>query len=268
MEEKMAKPFGKTAPTAESDLGSATDDYAARFAGNVGRWMLDVQKTAILPWIEAVPTDRILDVGGAHGQMAVPLARAGRDVTVTGSVPECETWLRSRAGDLPIPFVPTSSLGLPFKDRSFDMALALRMMTHSEDWQGLIAELCRVADRAVIVDYPTLNSVNIFAKLLFGLKKKVERNTRTYRVFYDREIRQAFKRQGFAIKAVHRQFFWPMALHRLFGNAHVSKALNRIATLLGLKRLWGSPVILLAERSHTLRPTLSSCFKITSPLAP
>jgi 2-polyprenyl-3-methyl-5-hydroxy-6-metoxy-1,4-benzoquinol methylase len=250
MEEKTTGPFGQTEPepVAEADLGSATDDYAARFAGQVGRWMLDVQKNAILPWIEVVPAGRILDVGGAHGQMAVPLAGAGRDVTVTGSVPECESWLRSRAGDLPIAFVLTSSLSLPFQERAFDIVLSLRMMTHSEDWQGLIAELCRVADRAVIVDYPTLNSVNIFSKLLFGLKKKVEKNTRTYRVFYDREVRQAFKRQGFAIQAVQRQFFWPMALHRLFGNAQVSKALNRIATLLGLKRLWGSPVILLAVR--------------------
>ncbi len=238
------------APEEESDLVTATDDYAARFAGQVGRWMLDVQQTAILPWIETVPAGRILDVGGAHGQMAVPLARAGRDVTVSGSVPECESWLRSRAGDLPVNFVLTSSLRLPFEDRSLDVALSLRMMTHSEDWQGLIAELCRVADQAVIVDYPTLKSVNVFSSLLFGLKKKVERNTRTYRVFRDREVCQAFKRQGFAIKAFQRQFFWPMALHRLFGNAHVSKALNRIATLLGLKRLWGSPVILLAVRDE------------------
>ena len=48
---------------------------------------------------------------------------------------------------------------LPFPDRSFDAAISFRLLTHCEAWPVLIRELCRVARRTVIVDYPTSQSV-------------------------------------------------------------------------------------------------------------
>jgi 2-polyprenyl-3-methyl-5-hydroxy-6-metoxy-1,4-benzoquinol methylase len=253
MKEETDLSWNDTRSGAESDLATATDDYAARFAGEAGRWMLDVQTAAITPWFEAWPPGRILDVGGAHGQMAVSLARAGRDVTVTGSVPDCETWLRQRAGDTPIGFTRASSLSLPFADRAFDQVLSLRMLTHSADWQSLIRELCRVSARFVIVDYPTVNSLNrMSGRLLFVLKRKIEKNTRPYRLFRDAEVEREFRRHGFSVRERKREFFWPMALHRLFNRSWVSKTLNFFSTALGLKRCWGSPVILMAERDVSI----------------
>ena len=42
-----------------------------------------------------------------------------------------------------------------FRDRSFDVAVSLRVLMHTPRWRSCVAELCRVADRLVIVDYPS-----------------------------------------------------------------------------------------------------------------
>ena len=39
-------------------------------------------------------------------------------------------------------------------DRSFDLAVSLRVLMHTPDWRQCVAELCRVARRRVIVDFP------------------------------------------------------------------------------------------------------------------
>ena len=61
---------------------------------------------------------------------------------------------------------------LPYPDRSFDAVVCLRLLPHSVDWTGLIGELCRVASRSVIVDYPSLRSVNIVACEIFQGQKE------------------------------------------------------------------------------------------------
>ena len=100
----------------------------------------------------------------------------------------------------------------------------------------------------MIVDYPTRRSVNVVADALFGMKKGVEGDTRPFAVFTDREIEDAFAAHGFVPTARRPQFFFPMALHRALGLASLSRGLEGIAALLGLRRLLGSPVILRLER--------------------
>lgn len=239
----------------EADADTATADYATRFAGEVGRWMLDVQYRAVKRALAALPSGPVLDVGGAHAQVAVPLARTGRPVTVTGSSPDCETWLRDRAGETPVAFVAAASLKLPFADRAFPVCLSLRLLTHSPDWRALIAELCRVAERAVILDYPSRHSLNRLAGRLFDWKLKVEKNTRPFHLFADGVVDQVFAGQGFRVTRRYRQFFWPMALHRMVRKRTVAQALEAPAAALGLTAHWGSPVVLLAERINPSSPS-------------
>jgi SAM-dependent methyltransferase len=139
-------------------------------------------------------------------------------------------------------------LSLPFPDRSFDVALSYRLLPHVARWPELIRELCRVAGRAVLVDYPTRRSVNALAEPLFGLKKGVEGNPRPFTVFRDAEIEAAFATHGFHPAERRPQFFWPMALHRALGVAPLSRFLEGMAAVLGLRRLLGSPVILRCVR--------------------
>jgi hypothetical protein len=114
-------------------------------------------------------------------------------------------------------------------------------------WQALIAELCRVARQAVVVDYPTRRSANLLGTSLFGLKKGVEGNTRPFAVFRDTEIEAAFRSHGFRVTERRPQFFFPMALHRALGSASFARGLEAAAGVLGLRRALGSPVILRLE---------------------
>ena len=81
-----SSPFPETA-----DIETSNDDYATRFRGATGAWMLKVQERGVLKLLGArvAPGATVLDVGGGHGQLAHPLADAGYKVSVIGSAPSC-----------------------------------------------------------------------------------------------------------------------------------------------------------------------------------
>ena len=232
----------------DADVLTSSEGYARRFAGPVGRFFLDVQARATLDLLASWPRASVLDVGGGHGQVTGPLVDAGYDVTVYASSPACadrvRPWTdsgraRFRSGDL---------LKTPFADRSFDVVLSYRLLPHVVRWPELIAELSRLARRAVLVDYPTSRSANAVAEALFGLKKRVEGDTRPFTVFRDEAVIGAFAAAGFRPTGRRPQFFVPMALHRALGSAATARGLERFASAIGLTRRFGSPVLARLER--------------------
>jgi hypothetical protein len=142
-----------------------------------------------------------------------------------------------------VQFVTGDILALPFPDGAFDFVLSVRLLPHCGRWPALVAELCRVARRAVIVDYPTLESLNRVAPALFGAKKRLEGNTRTFTLFTHREIAEAFAAAGYAPAGRIGEFFLPMVLHRTLRCRPCSAALEAACRGLGLTKRWGSPVI-------------------------
>lgn len=237
-----------TRPREHADVETSSDDYAGRFAGPVGAFLLDVQARLTLAALASYPRAGVLDVGGGHAQTLAPLAEAGFPVTVFGSDPACAQRLRPWLETGRARFASGDLLALPFQPASFDVVLSYRLLPHVARWPELIGELCRVARRAVVVDYPTRRSANAVAELLFGLKKGVEGNTRPFRVFRDRDVAAVFAVHGFSVAGRAPEFFWPMALHRALGRPRLSRLLERLASLLGLTRALGSPVILRATR--------------------
>src|SRR3954447_15535567 len=148
----------------DADIGTSSEDYARRFTGAVGRWFIETQTRITLGFLGALPVGAsILDVGGGHGQITPPLLEAGYEVTVAGSDPSCATRLQPWISAGRCKFEVADLRTLPYPDRSFDAVVCLRLLPHSVDWRNLIAELCRVASRSVIVDYPSLRSANIVA---------------------------------------------------------------------------------------------------------
>ncbi len=234
------------------DIETSGADYATRFSGDVGRYFLDVQERSVIDLLKRVPGRTVLDVGGAHGQIAVPLRREGYEVTVLGSSTACRQNLAKRLGrEAVIRFVAGDLLNLPFRDRSFDFVVSFRLLPHVERWKPLIEELARVARFAVIVDFPTVWSVNLFSPLLFRLKKRIERNTRSYTLFTTASVRKAFHRSGYGNFATKGQFLFPMALHRWTGLNRVLVAAERVSRGSGATDRIGSPVVLLAVRNGT-----------------
>jgi hypothetical protein len=168
-------------------------------------------------------------------------------VTVLGSDPGCESRVREWTKKGKVDFTAGDLLSAPFPDRSFDVALSYRLLPHVRRWPELVAELVRVARAAVVVDYPTSRSVNAFSGWTFGLKKGVEGDTRPFRVFRDEEIEEAFAERDFAPTGRRPQFLFPMALHRATGSAAFARVVEGAGGILGLRRAFGSPVILRTE---------------------
>ena len=235
-------------PREDADVETSSNAYALRFRGAVGAWFLDVQARTTLELLAPFPGARVLDVGGGHGQLAGPLADAGHQVTVYGSDERCRERVDALVAAGRARFASGDLLHAPFADRAFDAVLSFRLLPHVVAWPALVAELCRLAARAVVVDYPTRRSVNAFAGALFDAKKGVERDTRPFAVFSDREIADAFAANGFRVTARRPQFLLPMALHRAHGRGGLGRALEAVPRALRLTRALGSPVVLRAER--------------------
>lgn len=224
------------------DVHTASDEYANRFAGPMGAWLLSFQERAVLRLLQGLSAPSILDVGGGHGQIALPLLNHGYSVTVLGSsiaalqqlAAHSEPQLTKHVGNL---------LALPYAPKSFDVVVCFRLLAHCEQWSELITELCRVARKMVIVDYPTCESVNVFSSTLFSLKKNVEKNTRPFILFRNRQIATAFAAQQFQLAGKTKQFFWPMVLHRMIKAPAVSQLLESVPHALGLTAVLGSPVV-------------------------
>jgi 2-polyprenyl-3-methyl-5-hydroxy-6-metoxy-1,4-benzoquinol methylase len=210
--------------------------------------MLARQRRITLELLAPIARGRVLDVGGGHGQLAWPLHEAGWDVTVLGSAPRCRERLLPQIEAGQVHFVCGDLLHAPWRDGAFDVVVAYRMLAHVRDWRALITELARLARRAVLVDYPPLCSVNLAARLMFALKRRVEGDTREFAIFRDRQVRQAFQEAGLRVTARQGQFVWPMALHRALGAPSLSRLLERSTERIGLTARFGAPAILKAER--------------------
>jgi len=227
-----------------ADIETSTDEYANRFAGACGEWMLEVQEKRTIAQLAKHPEIRtVLDVGGGHGQLAHPLVRNGYSVTVLGSDASCAHRIQSLINAESCRFEVGNVIALPYSDKSFDAVVSFRLVTHCERWPQLIAELCRVANHTVTVDYPTSTSLNAIAPLFFKAKKSFEKNTRTWTLFTHRQIRDEMRKHGFTCERRAGQFFFPMVVHRMLKARGVSASLEAITRAFGLNYALGSPVI-------------------------
>jgi hypothetical protein len=189
-------------------------------------------------------------VGGGHAQLAPALVERGFRVTVAGSEEVCRERLDRVLPPGSFDFRACDLLALPFPDRSFDVVVALRLLAHVERWRDLVAELCRVASRAVILDFSDSRSFNKFYGPLFPWKKAVEGNTRTFQIFKPGAVAAEAARHGFGSPAERREFFLPMVVHRALRSGRFSRVSERVSSALGLTRWLGSPIVLRIEREE------------------
>lgn len=232
-----------------ADIETSSDDYASRFAGSVGAWFLKVQAEATLQMLADNPGCTVLDVGGGHGQLTLPLLNNSFKVTVLGSSEVCIERIRHYVDSKCCFFQVGNILDLPFPDRSFDVVLSYRLLPHVTRWREYLAELARVARHVVMLDYPEERSINSLTPYLFSFKKNLEGNTRTYTIFRQDEILEAFEELGYQCADRYAEFFLPMVLHRKLKVPKISSGLERMSRLVGLTGWFGSPVILKLVRS-------------------
>ena len=234
------------------DIETASDDYAGRFAGPSGRYFLDAQEAAVRAALGNLELATVLDVGGGHGQLVPIFLDRDCELTVLGSDESTHRRIRAAFPAARIRHATGDVVHLPYPDRSFDLVISVRLISHIEAWQTLLAEFCRVARRSVIIDYPSWLSLNALTPLLFKLKRTLEGNTRTYASFHGAHLATAFRRNGFEVVAVRKQFFLPMFAHRALNGARWLQACERGFRAAGLTSLLGSPVILRADRAPAI----------------
>ncbi len=225
------------------DIESSSIEYEKRFSGPIGEWFISVQAKALLQIIGKRKNISILDVGGGHAQTAIPLINNGHHVNVLGSNEQCSRKLESYIQSGKCLFKVGKLLELPFADKSFDVVLSFRQVSHMTDWPRFLSELSRVSKELVIIDYPPRLSFNALTPLLFKTKKILEGDTRNYLVFNDNEILQQFKNSGFTLYKRIPQFFLPMVIHRALKKPSVSNAFEKASEISLLKRFLGSPVV-------------------------
>jgi len=62
------------------------------------------------------------------------------------------------------------------------------------------------------------------------------------------DVRRAVEDAGFRVERVHRQFVLPIALHKALGSRAFTVAMERALAAVGLLRLLGSPITVVAVR--------------------
>ncbi len=228
------------------DVETASEQYARRFAGAAGKYLLAEQEAAVRAALAGWRGGSVLDVGGGHAQLTPLLRSLTKDVTVFGSDQRSLERVRRDFADCTT--VAGDLLALPFGNAAFDVVVAVRLLPHVRDWPRLLAELCRVAGSAIIVDYPRIPGFNGLTPLLFPLKKRLEGDTRHYRNFRDAEVDAVLSSCGFEARQRHAQFLLPMVVHRRAKGLHALRSVERLAKTLRITAAFGSPVVVRADR--------------------
>ena len=240
---------GISALSSAPDIVSSSDEYARRFRGAVGTWQLRIQNTALLKLLGGGDNVPVLDVGGGHGQYTADLIAHGCRLTVLGSTPETSRRIQALVSAGKCRFATGQFMHLPFPDGAFDIVISTRQLAHVDDPPGFLGELCRVARKAVVIDFPPRRSFNIFNWLLFPLKLWLENgSTRPYTVFPEAEIERILLDHGFRVSGRVPLFCTPMVLHRTVRWVGLIRLVEWMCRRLGLTRYMGSPVLLRADR--------------------
>ena len=237
--------------SAYADPAMARTFESKRFSGPIGELIAKSQARVLANMVGRIKDREMLDVGTGTGRAALILALGGAKVTAVDASDEMLAIARQRAAEqmmTAIKFQRGDAHALDFADRSFDAVVCFRVLMHTPQWQRCVSELCRVAERLVIIDYPSATSVALFESLARRAMHAAGIKTEPYRVFTHRAIAEAFDRNGFRIRSVHRQFVLPIAFHKAIRSRRFTLWSENVLDHAGLLKPFGSPVTLVAER--------------------
>ena len=247
---KRGRPEDHYSYSAYADAEMARTFEESRFGGPIGELVAGTQARVLSNMVGRIQERRVLDVGTGTGRAALILARGGALVTAVDASEEMLVVARRRAASegVKVKFMRSDAHALEFRDAEFDVVVCLRVLMHTPDWRRCLGELCRVAERLVIFDYPSATSVALLHSASRRALHAMGGRTEAYRVFTDRTIRQALDESGFRVRSVHRQFVMPIQLHRIIGSRRFTIFSEKVLDRVGLRKPFGSPVTVVAER--------------------
>lgn len=143
---------------------------------------------------ELIAGGTILDLGGGEGLFESLFFEKNRQATIL------EVSAKYRAGT--IPYVVYGGKALPFKNKSFDIGVALQTLEHipSESRQVLVTELARVIREQIILSFPVrrLHFERLFIAL-FSLYDVA--GLSNMKRFYEEHLRYGLPKQDFIFTA-------------------------------------------------------------------
>jgi ubiquinone/menaquinone biosynthesis C-methylase UbiE len=224
-----------------------------RFSGPIGTLLAEAQEAVLANFLADLDGNTVLDVGTGTGRAALALARRGLRVTGVDASAQMLDIARARAQSeqARVTFRQGDAHALEFADRSFDAAVSLRVLMHTPDWRQCLGELCRVARDRVVFDYPSCASLAACQAAARRLAAACGRRTEAYRVFWSRTVRTELARHGFQVAEAHRQFVLPIAFHKAVNSRGFTMLVEGALARIGLLRLFGSPVTVVAVRRGT-----------------
>src|SRR5258705_3281452 len=127
---------------ADPETARTFDDR--RFGGPIGELIAGEQARVLANFVGRIAGRTILDVGTGTGRAALLFARGGAKVTALDASEEMLAVARKRAADqsAAVRFVAGDAQALDFPDRSFDVAISLRVLMHAPRWRACVSELC------------------------------------------------------------------------------------------------------------------------------
>lgn len=223
---------------------------ALRFSGVIGRYLLEQQERLLLETLAPVAGRTIVDVGTGTGRAAIGLSAAGAIVTGLDASAQMLDVAKARAGaaGLSVTFAVADAHALPLRDREVDAAVCLRVLMHAIDWRQCVGELCRVSRSRVVVDFPAACSFAAIESGVRQVRQSLGRPVEAYRVIAERDVAAVFASHGYRVSTIRRQFVLPINLHKMANRLPLTLGVERGLAAIGVLRLLGSPVTMVAER--------------------
>ena len=221
-----------------------------RFGGPIGVMFREHQEQLLEVSFPDVAHLRILDLGAGTGRTSIPLSRRGaRVVSADASFPMLRVAMNNaRRSGAAVAGVRADAHRLPFRDSSFDVVICFRMIMHVVDWRVAVAEICRLAATAVMIDFPPKCGFAGFAPWVHPLLRLIRKDHQSYRVFKEQEISDELTRNGFDVQTVDRHVVLPFGLHRAIGSPAFTRTIESLFRSTGLTGRFGAPVTVTALR--------------------
>ncbi len=223
-----------------------------RFGGPIGVMFREHQEGLLTVTFPDVTNLRILDLGAGTGRTSIPLSlRGARVVSADASFPMLRVAMgNARRSGTTLSGVRADAHRLPFRDGSFDAVICFRMIMHVVDWRMALAEICRLAVRAVMIDFPPRCGFAGFAPWVHPLFRLIRKDHQSYRVFGEKEISDELAKNGFEVDSVDRHVVLPFGLHRAIGSPGFTRRIESLFRSTGLTGRFGAPVTVTALRRN------------------
>jgi 2-polyprenyl-3-methyl-5-hydroxy-6-metoxy-1,4-benzoquinol methylase len=165
---------GNTMTDMATNMQALKDRLKATWmAGDYGHFAKYLEPGALefLERLNVAPNNRMLDVGCGAGQIAIPAARSGVDVTgvdIASNLLE-QARARAKAEGVDVQFDEGDAEMLPYQDRSFDLVVSLIGAMFAPRPERVAAELvrvCRSGGRIVMANWTPEGHVGQMFKII------------------------------------------------------------------------------------------------------